>query len=609
MLNALVQVAHRFQEEGLLPPPGYKKTESIRWVIRITPEGEMSQIEETQIPHARPDRQRSGKVSAGNVNPYLLVDQARYALGMPEPGKTKDAKLLHGGFVTLLRECADATQDRDLVVILQVLSTYASASEWQKIAPRDMVAKWDKIAPKDVVTFAVDRGTPEMYPFQREPVQQFWLRHLEQEFVSALRGQCACCGQAARLLQTLPQEVVLPGQKCQITSFNREAFKHFGKDQTLNAPLCFTCGLRAAQSLNYLLKSETHRVFLARQNPRRGTQNPLRNQVAVFWLSRPEKAQVEAIELDLEAALASCLDDVAPVATAHLRQMEHFLRSPEAGREASLHLPDNAFYLAVLSANTGRLVVREWIETSLETLRHNLRAWFNAQRIVGPQGESPCSFPVRRLIQSLYRDEDASEANPNFLRGLLRTAFTGLLPPHALMEAATQRFGILIRSKQDDKPQKREQRLRQLHALAATIKLVLNYGKGEAMVQETVDLQHQQPAYLCGRLLAIIEEAQHRASRGRVTATLTDRFYGAASSAPASAFTPLLRLSKTAHLPKLRKQQYVVHQEIDRLITEVMVKLDRSGGFPRVLPLRDQALFALGYYQQRAAFQARGAAQ
>jgi CRISPR-associated protein Csd1 len=609
MLNALVQVAHRFQEERVLPPPGYKKTESIRWVIQITPEGEISQIEETQIPHARPDRQRSAKASEDNLKPYLLVDQARYALGIPEPRKREEAKLLHRGFRRLLSECADATKDHDLAVILQFLNTCASGGKWQENAAEDVVTKWEKIAPNDVVTFAVDRDAHELYPFERVPVQQFWVRHLEQEFVSRFQGQCASCGQTTRLLQTLPQEVVLPGQKCQITSFNREAFKHFGKDQTLNAPLCFTCGLTAAQTLNHLLKSETHRVILTRQNPRKGAQNPLRNQVAVFWLSRTEKARIEAMEIDLEAALASCLGDETPVAAAHLTQMEHFLRTPESGREAGLHLPDNAFYLAVLSANKARLVVREWIETSLEALRHNLRAWFDAQRIVGPQGETPRSFPVRRLVQSLYRDEDASEANPNLLRGLLRTAFTGLLPPHALMEAATQRFGILIRSKQDDKPQKREQRLGQFHALAATIKLVLNYGKGEAIVQETVDLQHQQPAYLCGRLLAILEEAQHRASRGRVMATLTDRFYGAVSSAPASAFTPLLRLAKTAHLPKLRKQQYVLHQEIDRLITEVMVKLDRSGGFPRLLPLRDQALFALGYYQQRAAFQSRGAAQ
>jgi CRISPR-associated protein, Csd1 family len=102
-----------------------------------------------------------------------------------------------------------------------------------------LIDKTSKIAPKDVVTFAIDRGIPELYPFEREPVRQFWVKHLEQEFVSSLQGQCASCGQVTRLLQTLPQEVVLPGQKCQITSFNREAFKHFGKDQTLNAPLCW----------------------------------------------------------------------------------------------------------------------------------------------------------------------------------------------------------------------------------------------------------------------------------------------------------------------------------------------------------------------------------
>jgi len=144
MLRALVQAAHRFQQAGVLPPAGYKffsKTESIRWVIRVTPEGEVSQIEPTDIRHARPDRQRSAKASEGNLKPYLLVDRARYALGIPEPRKREEAKLLHRGFLRLLSEYKDATKDHDLAVILQFLNKCASGGKWQETAPEDVVTK------------------------------------------------------------------------------------------------------------------------------------------------------------------------------------------------------------------------------------------------------------------------------------------------------------------------------------------------------------------------------------------------------------------------------------------------------------------------------------
>jgi hypothetical protein len=60
------------------------------------------------------------------------------------------------------------------------------------------------------------------------------------------------------------------------------------------------------------------------------------------------------------------------------------------------------------------------------------------------------------------------------------------------------------------------------------------------------------PAYKCGRLLAVIERIQS-AAIGNPNATLTDRYYGSASTAPASVFGVLLRMTQP-HLSKLRKQ-------------------------------------------------------
>ena len=590
MLRALIEAGKRFQEEGSLAPLGFKRfsrLKPIHWVIWLKPDATPNEPEEANIVDKhRPFRQRAGTPGEGNLKPYLLVDDARYALGIPEPEKEKEAALLHRGFRDLLTQCAKETQDKDIEVITKYLNSLSKKSAWKKIGFGD------------VVTFAVERGIKDVYPFERKTVQEFWVKHLAKEFVSDREGECSSCGTKGHLLQTLPLEVIVMGQKCQITSFNKESFTHVGKEQTLNSPLCFRCGVEAAQTLDHLLKTSNHHVALVRDSPKRGKSNPLRNQVAAFWLKHPVRVKGEEnIEIDLEACLSTMLDEPAQEAEAHLTQMEHFLRLIETGRAASLNLPDNAFHLAVLTANKGRLVLREWIEASLEELRQNLRMWLEAQKISGPAGEPARAFPLRQLVRSLYREQDEGEANPNFVRGLLRTAFKGTPPPSGLLEAATQRFGKLLHAK-EERPLDREKKLKQLHALAATMKLVLTHGKGGVMYQ-------QDPAYHCGELLAILEEAQRLASRGKIKATLIDRFYGAASSAPASTFAPLIKMAKIAHLAKLRKRWPAKNQELEGLIEKIMSDLDKTGGFPKILPLRQQAYFALGYYCQRSTLRSK----
>lgn len=103
------------------------------------------------------------------------------------------------------------------------------------------------------------------------------------------------------------------------------------------------------------------------------------------------------------------------------------------------------------------------------------------------------------------------------------------------------------------------------------------------------------PGYLCGRLLAELEEIQLRAIP-RINATIVDRYYGTASSAPATVFGALLSGAQ-AHLAKLRKEQRPAFDGSQRRLEEIMAGLQ---GFPKTLALKDQALFSLGYYHQKA---------
>lgn len=118
-----------------------------------------------------------------------------------------------------------------------------------------------------------------------------------------------------------------------------------------------------------------------------------------------------------------------------------------------------------------------------------------------------------------------------------------------------------------------------------------------------LNLDHPSAAYQCGRLLAALEQIQRLAIPG-LNATLVDRFYGTASTAPASVFGNLLGGAQ-AHLSKLERDNKGAWVRLQSTLEEILGHIET---FPRTLTLEEQGLFALGYYHQRAADNAARAA-
>ncbi|MGQ9921385.1 MAG: type I-C CRISPR-associated protein Cas8c/Csd1 [Desulfobacca sp.] len=586
LLNELVRIAQT-SEDTTIAPLGYKifgKASPIRWILHLDPQtGQLlGEPEGTEIDHKpRPVRQRSGKASESNIKPYLLVDEARYVLGLAEPGREKEAQWQHQSFLDLLQRAAQATALPELEIMVQFLRTNM-----------DRQALGQKIKPKDVVTLQVG---PPPYAFERPEVQAFWQHYVEEEFSSKVPGVCGVCGASANLIQTLPLEMIIMGQKCQITSFNKSAFLSFGKEQTLNASLCSRCGLLAPQGLEYLLKNKQHRTVLLRDDSKGAGGTSLQNQLAVYWLRQAQKVLIEEQEYDLlallTAPLPSTLEPVEVQPT--LALLEKFVQMPWSGSDSPLNLPDNAFFLTVLSANKGRLVVREWIEASVPQLRQRLRQFLSALRLIGPRAEPAAVYPLPLLLGPLQ------STDPNLLRGLLRSAYLGAPPPAGLLATAVNR----LRTPEGRTLEAVNKQPAPFWVLAAVIKFALFFGKKEADTMVELHPQHHQPPYLCGRLLAVLEEAQRRAATGKLNTTVVDRFYGAASTSPAAALSPLLKLALTAHLPKIRRENRG-YTRLNELLGEILNALDGVGGFPRTLSLVDQARFALGFYHQRAALAA-----
>jgi len=581
MLNALVAAAERFEHEGTLPPVA-TKAKVVKWVVRIDASSGATLLGPYKAGDLRrirsPDMLRSGTKSP----PFLLTDKARYALGVAQSGREQKDEEARREFVHLIRLAYEQVKDKDLAQILAFLEG----------SPRAQLGdKARSIEPEDLVAFQNDSGD---FPCEREDIQQFWASHLANDPKATETGICLVCGTDGSIVRTFPNSVVIMGQPCQITSFQQGAFRSFGKAQTTNAPICFSCASRATTTIEFLRTEPRHRSTLVRVE-KNGRPDPMQSQLAVFWLKESVQQIGEAGEIDVHAALAEPVKaaELTGAPPPELPQLQALLRIPWTVQSHATNLETNSFFLAVLSASKTRLVVREWLEVPLTHLRDHLGAYVQATRICGPRGEEPRPFSIPSLLAAV------NNTDPNGARGLLRTAYQGVAPPGALLNAALSQFGkpkylVAVKEKEED--------FQTVHLIAALLKLLLTHGKVDAERMERLDMSRDTPAYLCGRVLGIVEEAQRRSADTKINRTLVERFYTIGTSSPATALAQLTMLAETAYLPKLRKAGNKGFAHLQGLLTDTMALLDKSGGVPPTFIPTQRAEFALGLYAQRADF-------
>ena len=631
LLDSLAKSAERFQAELL--PIGYERRH-IKWVFDI--DAATGNVQRNVAGYKRSDMTRPapkapGDRTSGNASPTLFVDDASYVLGIPNPDK-KDSNASeneHREFLRLHRIAGRYARNPDLLKALAILENIPNTQR-------------AGIEPKDATAFRLDAKT---WLFDLPGFQHFWSRYLENR-LGATKAACVLCGELKPALRILPFSVRLLGQKVPIVSINTKeqpAFGSQGKEQLANATACYTCLAKANQVLQHLLFLETddtgrnkssgrHAVVLARDDSKGKGKQPLRNQIAVFWTKEQTELQTRDGETkqfeDLAKVPIEELDEIpgdAPPAKAG--QCRVLLEAAFLAGNKTVGLPANRFYLAVLSPNKSRLVVRQWLETDIEPARKNISRYLEALQVVHPDGRGVWWPPLPAMMEALQsytsrrqkgkEGPQISAMGPDVMHKLIRCIYAGTPPPEALLARAVRSFRVPD-PRTDDRQQKERQMLRRM-AMAAAMKLVLTYDKdreeGQAMeiLKTEFDAASEykvQAPYCCGKLLAILEAAQRRASSsGRgVNTTVVDRFYGAASTAPATVFASLISMATKAYLPKLRregKEFFKVRSQedavnINDLMTEACDAINAAGGFPPPLTLEQQAQFALGFYHQRA---------
>lgn len=558
-------------------PSRYKKT-PVKYLILLREDGTPLTIQQTSGGESgKQDRGKEmvvphvGKTSG--ITPNLLVDNAEYVLGWARDaanvGKTPHR---NKSFVDLVRECAEVTGEP---AVTSVLTFYESGASGRLTPP----AGFDATAN---VTFEVRGPTDDIRPAMDLPsVKEFWASRgnvTKQRGTSAF--ECLACGTTGPVEQTLELKIKgLPesmGPGTALISFDKEAFTSYGLKQTQNAPLCKSCAEAFSQSLNRLIESP---VTSLRVGGRRVEQIP---DGEALTEAPPTSRRIGAVQHVFWTREESSVN-IPGVIDATPSAVRQLWLVPTSGLSGAIELETNRFYSAALTANGGRAVLRDWIDVSLNVTVEALRNYITAQQIVDWDGSTGELLPLWRLANATIRTGAKNERPAATVApALLRFALTGTPLPLSLIFDAVRR-------------NRAEQSVRRERA--ALIKLTMRSRDREkgATWMQALESTNTDVAYQCGRALAVIEEIQ-RAAMPNVNATVVDRFYGTASSTPATVFSRLLR-GVVPHFATLRRDRPGAYRALQARLEDVLVGVKP---FPVMLNLEQQGMFALGYYHQRA---------
>lgn len=567
-LNRYYQRLLERQEPGL-SPLGYSP-EKISYEILLARDGAVMQVNDIRDTSGKKPLPRMLNVPQPEkrtvgIKSNVFWDKTSYVLGCSATSKRADKE--HEAFKALHIEVLANEKDEGLSALRSFLQNWT---------PEQFLPPHFKTDMLDAnVVFRLDGE--RLYLHERPAAQALRAQLGAEQDSGALLGSCLVTGVVQPLARLHPPIKGVNGAQssgASIVSFNLDAFGSYGKTQGENAPVSELAAFAYTTVLNHLL--------------RRGEHNRQRLQIGdatvVFWAEAADADHAEAAELLFSDALDPPADEQ------EAEKVRRALESVAMGRplrdiDSRLH-EDTRMYVLGLSPNASRLSIRFWEVDTLGRFVERLSRHERDMRIEpSPWKKAPSAWRLA-LATAPSRDGRAkSEDIPSQLAGeLMRSILNGSRYPGSLLA------NVVMRMRSDGD-------LSGMRVAMCKGVLLRNHESSEE-VPVSLDKQSTHPAYLLGRLFAVLENVQRSALGGQVNATIRDRYYGAASATPASVFPVLLRNTQN-HMGRLRKDKPGMAVTLERDIREIVSGLADS--FPRSFRIEDQGRFAIGYYHQSQA--------
>jgi len=553
-----------------VPLPGFGLAK-ISFALVLSAEGELVDVHDLREQKGkklapRPLQTPQAVKRTVGVAANFLWDNTGYVLGVDGKGKLERTAQTHQAFRALCRQLLAELDDAGARAVLVFLERWRPTPE--PALPGD--APWKDICDQNLV-FVLDgqRG----YIHERPAIKDAWLAHCLKN-PDALEGQCLVSGAMGPLARLHPAIKGVWGAQssgANLVSFNLDAFASYGKSQSYNAPVGEAATFAYTTALNNLLaEGSKQRIQIGDASTVFWSEkaSKLEDTLGSLFGASPEKADDD----DHEAEDSSLTDNVGL-----------FLKAARDGVPDDAPEARNPFYILGLSPNASRIAVRFWHASSVGQMERRLGEYLDDITIVRQYDNQP-EYPPLWLLLRQTAVQGKAENIPAQLAGeVARAVFEGSALPSSLLAALIGRVRAdgdmgYLRAALLKAYFCRRRRLDKSHANDSPI----------MEVKVSLDIENKTPAYLLGRLFAVLEKLQADAIPG-VNSTIRDRYMSSASSAPQATFPQLLRLAQ-AHI---KKSDW--GWKYDERIKEILNDID---AFPKTLSMEQQGYFFLGYYHQ-----------
>ena len=546
-----------------IPLPGFG-SQKIYFALLLKHSGELIQVldlretpEKRPLPRILVVPKELEERSGAKIDPHFMWDNTMYVLGSDNKGKPKRSLQAFEAFKRLHHDLGDGLDDEGMKAVLDFLDS------WD---PEDAPAikYWDEMAGMNVV-FQLDGDL--QYIHERPNIREAWLKYLTEKSRKVI-ATCLVSGEKTAIARLHPAIKGVRGAQqkgAAIVSFNLDAFKSYGKDQSYNAPVGEDIAFSYTTALNYLLRADSRQkvqigdastLFWAER------ESPLEGIIESIWGFRTESKNVTT-------------------ETGDLKDIRDFLEAARDGKELPGIDPDINFYILGLSPNASRLSVRFWRVSTVGDITAKIGRHFSDLSITKNFDNEPDFPSMWQLLRETAVLRKIENIAPVLAGAVMRSILTGAAYPQSLLTAIINRI-------------RADQIVNYLRSAIIKACLTRKYRINNKAMEVNMSLNKETTniGYRLGRLFAVLERVQKRANP-KIKATIRDRCYGAGSSTPRIVFPQLLRL-KNHHISKLKNRGEAVN--LEKLIGEIM---DGINDFPSHLDLEKQGLFALGYYHQR----------
>ena len=248
ILHSLTGLYDRLESSGKSPSYGFSR-ENISYAIVLSPEGSLSDVLDLRDTSGRMPRPRRLEVPravkrTGQPAPNFLWDKTSFVLGA---GTNEFSRVLreHTAFKDFHERLLVSSGDEGARALLRFLKG------WRVEAYHDLPHALEMLDTN--IVFSLEEEMQFLH--KRSSVTQIWLDHLASE--QGASGLCLVTGEQtsiARLHPSVKGVAGAQGSGASIVSFDKDAFKSFGKERGANAPVSERAAFAYTTSLNTLLE-------------------------------------------------------------------------------------------------------------------------------------------------------------------------------------------------------------------------------------------------------------------------------------------------------------------------------------------------------------------